>query len=238
MAPNTADVSEPTGIRESVRARHAELAEQLQARTSAVLGGARAGDCTKERDELHEWYRALYGPAADIDTTRLLISGMLTEHRALVTLMADLALARQALDVATIAASAQALFRAHVSKENDLLLPALEAAGLDLATVLDGMHDIVDHAHPAADPSGGCNCGHEGCAAELDVRELPHGQRHEIIFGKLSALAPGEALLIVNDHDPKPLRYQFQAENSGEFSWEYLEEGPEVWRVRIGRTAA
>jgi uncharacterized protein (DUF2249 family) len=28
------------------------------------------------------------------------------------------------------------------------------------------------------------------------------------------------------------------AENAGEFSWEYLEEGPEVWRVRIGRTAA
>jgi uncharacterized protein (DUF2249 family) len=43
---------------------------------------------------------------------------------------------------------------------------------------------------------------------------------------------------LVNDHDPKPLRYQLEAENTGEFSWDYLEQGPEVWRVRIGRVAA
>ena len=41
--------------------------------------------------------------------------------------------------------------------------------------------------------------------------------------------------MLVNDHDPKPLYYQFAAEHEGEFSWGYLEEGPDVWRVRIGR---
>jgi uncharacterized protein (DUF2249 family) len=72
----------------------------------------------------------------------------------------------------------------------------------------------------------------------LDVRtEIPK-RRHELIFEAFTDLEPGSAYVLVNDHDPKPLRYQFQAENSGEFSWEYLEEGPEVWRVRIGRTAA
>lgn len=72
----------------------------------------------------------------------------------------------------------------------------------------------------------------------LDVRtEIPK-RRHELIFEAFADLAPGSAYVLVNDHDPKPLRYQFEAENSGEFSWEYLEEGPEVWRVRIGRTAA
>jgi uncharacterized protein (DUF2249 family) len=72
----------------------------------------------------------------------------------------------------------------------------------------------------------------------LDVRtEIPR-RRHELIFESFGEIAPGEAYVLVNDHDPKPLRYQFEAENAGEFSWEYLEEGPEVWRVRIGRVAA
>ncbi|MDR7525880.1 MAG: DUF2249 domain-containing protein, partial [Armatimonadota bacterium] len=46
---------------------------------------------------------------------------------------------------------------------------------------------------------------------------------------------PGEAFELVNDHDPKPLYYQFAAELPGQFTWQYLEQGPEVWRVRIGK---
>ena len=69
----------------------------------------------------------------------------------------------------------------------------------------------------------------------VDVRELPPRERHPLIFGSFDRLAPGEALLLVNDHDPKPLYYQFQAESRGEFTWDYLESGPEVWRVRIGK---
>jgi len=69
----------------------------------------------------------------------------------------------------------------------------------------------------------------------LDVRELPPALRHEVIFTTYHALAPGMAFVLVNDHDPKPLRYQFEAEHGGEFTWEYLEQGPRVWRVRIGR---
>jgi uncharacterized protein (DUF2249 family) len=41
----------------------------------------------------------------------------------------------------------------------------------------------------------------------------------------------------VNDHDPKPLFYQFSAERAGEFTWDYIESGPMVWRVRIGKAA-
>ena len=69
----------------------------------------------------------------------------------------------------------------------------------------------------------------------LDVRAEEPKRRHELILGTFAALPVGDSYVLVNDHDPKPLRYQFQAENAGEFSWEYLEEGPEVWRVRIGR---
>jgi uncharacterized protein (DUF2249 family) len=39
----------------------------------------------------------------------------------------------------------------------------------------------------------------------------------------------------VNDHDPRPLRHQLAAERPDAFEWTYLEEGPDVWRVRIDR---
>jgi uncharacterized protein (DUF2249 family) len=71
--------------------------------------------------------------------------------------------------------------------------------------------------------------------ALLDVRSEPPARRHDLIFDTYEGLAPGDAFVLVNDHDPKPLRYQFEAEHPGDFSWEYLESGPEVWRVRIGR---
>lgn len=72
----------------------------------------------------------------------------------------------------------------------------------------------------------------------LDVRTEVPKRRHELIFETFIDLPVGESYVLVNDHDPKPLRYQFEAENAGEFSWEYLEQGPEVWQVRIGRIGA
>ncbi|NLE97783.1 MAG: DUF2249 domain-containing protein [Propionibacterium sp.] len=70
---------------------------------------------------------------------------------------------------------------------------------------------------------------------ELDVRDLVPAQRHSTIFETYFALSGGEAFVLVNDHDPKPLYYQFAAEHTDEFTWDYLESGPEVWKVRIGR---
>ncbi len=72
----------------------------------------------------------------------------------------------------------------------------------------------------------------------LDVRAEPHMRRHALILDKYHQLNPGTGFELVNDHDPKPLYYQFDAEFSGDFTWDYLEQGPEVWRVRIGRPAA
>src|SRR5690606_9289672 len=69
----------------------------------------------------------------------------------------------------------------------------------------------------------------------LDVRDLAPARRHELILERYQALQPGDGYVLVNDHDPKPLYYQFAAEYPGRFSWDPLEEGPEVWRVRIGK---
>ncbi len=71
----------------------------------------------------------------------------------------------------------------------------------------------------------------------LDVRDDPPAARHRRIFESFESLAEGESFVLVNDHDPKPLFYQFQAERPGTFTWRYLEAGPEVWQVQIGRTA-
>lgn len=70
----------------------------------------------------------------------------------------------------------------------------------------------------------------------LDVRPIPPREKHPTIFETFAALEPGEHFVLVNDHDPLPLRYQFQYEHEGEFLWEYLESGPVVWRVKISRT--
>jgi uncharacterized protein (DUF2249 family) len=72
----------------------------------------------------------------------------------------------------------------------------------------------------------------------LDVRTLAPRERHPLIFRTFDALAPGASLVLVNDHDPKPLYYQFKAESSAEFTWDYLEQGPDVWRVAIGKAGA
>jgi len=70
---------------------------------------------------------------------------------------------------------------------------------------------------------------------ELDVRVIPPRERHPRIFALFDRLEPGQGFVLVNDHDPKPLYYQFQAERPGQVDWSYLEEGPEVWRVRIAK---
>lgn len=72
---------------------------------------------------------------------------------------------------------------------------------------------------------------------DLDVRPLTHGNRHAVIFSTYEALGPGGGFVLVNDHDPRPLRYQFEAQHAGEYSWDYLETGPAIWRVRIGKVA-
>ncbi len=70
----------------------------------------------------------------------------------------------------------------------------------------------------------------------LDLRPLPAAERHKMIFQKWEALPSGEVLRIINDHDPKPLYYQFEAEEKGKFEWQYEQQGPVDWIVNIKRT--
>ncbi len=49
-------------------------------------------------------------------------------------------------------------------------------------------------------------------ATTLDIRDVPPSERHPKIHDAFQALGSGETLEIVNDHEPKPLFYEFQAE--------------------------
>lgn len=67
----------------------------------------------------------------------------------------------------------------------------------------------------------------------LDLRMMPPFERHEKIFKMWNNLKLGEILRITNDHDPRPLHYQFEAEETGKYEWEYEQEGPNDWIVKI-----
>ena len=71
----------------------------------------------------------------------------------------------------------------------------------------------------------------------LDVREITPRERHSLIFQTFAELPAGTAFVLVNDHDPKPLYYQLEAEYPNQYSWTYVERGPQVWRVEIGKHA-
>lgn len=69
----------------------------------------------------------------------------------------------------------------------------------------------------------------------LDVTIIEPRLKHPTIFENFDNLAPGEAFVIHNDHDPKPLYYQLLGERGNVFTWEYKEEGPEFWKVKIAK---
>lgn len=70
---------------------------------------------------------------------------------------------------------------------------------------------------------------------ELDIRIVPPREKHPTIFRTFDALKSGEDFTLINDHDPFPLHHQFEATRKGQYRWSYLEEGPVVWRVSIGK---
>lgn len=69
----------------------------------------------------------------------------------------------------------------------------------------------------------------------LDVTQIEPRLKHPTIFEHFDALKPGESFVIHNDHDPKPLYYQLLGERGTIFTWEYLEEGPRTWLVKIAK---
>ena len=129
--------------------------------------------------------------------------------------------------VARLAIGLEALLKVHLEKEERVYLPLFERylPQSEQQRVLDGMHEAYDvQAEPTVNKI-------------LDVRQVAPAQRHVLIFETFDHLQPGESFILVNDHEPKPLYYQFAVELAGQFEWNPLQAGPTEWRVKIGRTA-
>lgn len=209
-----------------VRAHHEELVSTLAAKAAALNGpaadGARDALLSYVQEEIlpHALFeeKTLYREASKRNELRVLIDSLLYEHHEIKALTSEVQKAPDASSAAAYALSLAILFKVHAAKENDFVLPALTSdPSVNLGRLLD------DEAQ--AD-------------IELDVRALPHARRHETIFALLERLVPGQALVITNDHDPQPLKYQISSMWRGLYEWTYLEAGPHTWRVAIRRAQA
>jgi uncharacterized protein (DUF2249 family) len=143
-----------------------------------------------------------------------------------------------------------------LSQLNALFIRALKALGeagqTDLASRLagEGWKEIRHESPEEAEKLNGAlhwlnskkgaaaGDGAPQHAKDLEVRHLAPSQRHIVILETCNQLPVGDAIVLINDHDPKPLYYQFEAEFPGQFGWTYLQSGPEVWRVQIARKQA
>ena len=63
------------------------------------------------------------------------------------------------------------------------------------------------------------------------MRVLPKPDKHPAIFVAYTRLPVGESFVVVNNHGPKHLREEFDADYAGSYGWEYLEKGREVQRM-------
>ena len=73
--------------------------------------------------------------------------------------------------------------------------------------------------------------------ATLDLRSVASQDRHSLVFTTFKGLPPGAALQVINDHNPLPLRGQFDSGLFGAFRWTALESGPHQWCVEIVKPA-
>jgi uncharacterized protein (DUF2249 family)/quercetin dioxygenase-like cupin family protein len=73
---------------------------------------------------------------------------------------------------------------------------------------------------------------------ELDVRGMRKPDKHPAIFARYAELPVGAAFVLVNDHDPKHLHEEFEADHAGSYDWEYLNREPRDWRIKITKLAS
>ncbi len=71
--------------------------------------------------------------------------------------------------------------------------------------------------------------------AQIDVRLLPPRERHPLIFSTFEQLPVGGWIDLLSDHEPVPLKAQFEALWAGQFDWTPLACVPGEWRIRIAR---
>jgi uncharacterized protein (DUF2249 family)/iron-sulfur cluster repair protein YtfE (RIC family) len=251
----------------AVEQHHAQMAGTLgQLVEQLVVAVSRhdADSATSAQAALVEWCendlvphalaeeRAMYPAALSKPEARLLIEGMLAEHLVIAGLVSELATASDLVRAAAAAKALQVMFDSHLGKENDLVLPLLVSArDVSVAELLGGMHELLgaethgDHDHEDRH-TGAAGCGAHTCTCgdvdspgypELDARVVPHAIRHATVLGALDAVRAGGGMVLIAPHDPLPLLAQIEQRFPNDFTLDYLERGPEAWRIAFIRRA-
>jgi uncharacterized protein (DUF2249 family) len=71
---------------------------------------------------------------------------------------------------------------------------------------------------------------------QLDVVPIAPKDRFPAIMAAWEALPPAGVLELNVDHDPSCMYYTLRAtQGEDAFAFDYLERGPDVWRVRVTR---
>ena len=70
---------------------------------------------------------------------------------------------------------------------------------------------------------------------ELDVRSVEPKDRFEVIMDAYDGLGAGDVLDLTVDHDPRCMYHTLKATRDDGFTFDYLESGPETWRVHVGK---
>lgn len=241
---------------EAVMEHHAELAGALGRHIERLLNTAIGGEvdaCEKAKQALLLWCESelvphamaeeasMYPKAHEDPSARLLVDAMIAEHRTIVALIQKIRAASNPVVVAAKAKALGALFDSHLTKENEQILPLLAAAqDVSLSQILGGMRELLgakEEKKAEGGCGGECTCGHQDSTElpEFDARTVPHAIRHATIFGALDSVGIGEGMVLVAPHDPLPLLNQLEGRAPGRFSIDYLERGPEVWRLQFLR---
>jgi uncharacterized protein (DUF2249 family)/iron-sulfur cluster repair protein YtfE (RIC family) len=247
---------------DAVKDHHAQLAGALAVQVETLLSAATRGDSSdaeRASDALVTWChaeliphalaeeQAMYPPAHEDPRARMLVDAMVAEHRVIIELVDAVQHATGPVRAAANAQALRSLFDSHLAKENEQILPLLAGSSeVSLATILGGMHELLGgHAQGSAEEvaastggcGGACGCGeqNDGVLPELDARAVPHALRHATIFGALDSVPAGSGMVLVAPHDPLPLLGQLEERSPGRFSVDYLERGPEAWRIRFVR---
>lgn len=69
----------------------------------------------------------------------------------------------------------------------------------------------------------------------LDARRLPCAGKHPLIFRRWAELAVGESFVLLNDHQPEPLRRQFESFVPGCYEWSESPPPPGAFAVHLTR---
>ena len=100
-----------------------------------------------------------------------------------------------------------------------------------------------------AKDAGTCACGGHGCGddaapearsttaepGDIVIADIPQPVRHARVIGQVTALVPGESLVILAPHHPQRLLDEIDADVPGHFLFESLGQVADSFRVRITR---